>query len=358
VGVGLGASWGLYAISSQNAEKSDCASASSCKHAQQAGADYTAAHEDATASTVAFRRGGRLPRRRRGALVHGAVGARHADGGLARRRPRPSAEASSACVRVISSVVAALAALSAASAACGNLLGLEPRRPKTREPEPTAPARSTRDDRRLPPWATRPDPTTDGGAGCRERWALACRSARGTAPPCITRSTSPTSDDAGTHNWQYFEPSSVNTLSRDFQGAAFDGRYVYFVPYASGDRHGGTTCRRVHLVCVVGHLRHDDARPHRSGFNGAVYDGRYGTFVPYHTAAAGYLGLLVRFDTQGTFTGVDAGSSWSTFRPRLACPCPTAELRWPASRAASNDGNFVYLVPYFNGLGARASVVR
>jgi hypothetical protein len=57
VGVGLGASWGLYAISSQNAEKSDCASASSCKHAQQAGADYTAAHEDATASTVAFAAG-------------------------------------------------------------------------------------------------------------------------------------------------------------------------------------------------------------------------------------------------------------------------------------------------------------
>jgi hypothetical protein len=53
VGVGLGTSWGLYAISSQNREKSDCPSPSSCNH-PQASEDYTTARQDATASTVAF----------------------------------------------------------------------------------------------------------------------------------------------------------------------------------------------------------------------------------------------------------------------------------------------------------------
>lgn len=59
VGVGLGTSWGLYALSSQNREKSDCPAASSCNR-PQANEDYTTAHEDATASTVAFAAGGAL----------------------------------------------------------------------------------------------------------------------------------------------------------------------------------------------------------------------------------------------------------------------------------------------------------
>jgi hypothetical protein len=57
VGVGLGTSWGLYAMSSQNQEKSDCAAPGSCKNPAQAREDYSTAHDDATASTVAFAAG-------------------------------------------------------------------------------------------------------------------------------------------------------------------------------------------------------------------------------------------------------------------------------------------------------------
>jgi hypothetical protein len=53
VGVGLGTSWGLYAISSQNREKGDCPASGSCNH-PQASEDYTTAKQDATASTIAF----------------------------------------------------------------------------------------------------------------------------------------------------------------------------------------------------------------------------------------------------------------------------------------------------------------
>jgi hypothetical protein len=57
VGLGLGTSWGLYAISAQNQEKSNCSS-SSCGNARQASVDYDTARNDATASTVAFAAGG------------------------------------------------------------------------------------------------------------------------------------------------------------------------------------------------------------------------------------------------------------------------------------------------------------
>jgi hypothetical protein len=53
VGIGLGTAWGLYAISSQDQEKSHC-SASACDNPAQAAVDYKTAHDDATASSVAF----------------------------------------------------------------------------------------------------------------------------------------------------------------------------------------------------------------------------------------------------------------------------------------------------------------
>jgi hypothetical protein len=56
VGVGLGTSWGLYAISSQNQEKKNCSSAS-CPNPAQASVDYTSARNNATASDVSFAAG-------------------------------------------------------------------------------------------------------------------------------------------------------------------------------------------------------------------------------------------------------------------------------------------------------------
>ncbi|HEY1697231.1 MAG TPA: hypothetical protein VGG39_33955 [Polyangiaceae bacterium] len=59
VGIGLGTSWGLYAVSAQNQEKSHC-SGSGCPNPRQANEDYSTAKEDATASTIAFAAGGVL----------------------------------------------------------------------------------------------------------------------------------------------------------------------------------------------------------------------------------------------------------------------------------------------------------
>jgi hypothetical protein len=252
-------------------------------------------------------------------------------------------------------VVAALAALSAASAACGNLLGLEP--PPTEDAgagaDSAPPFDATTGDS---PVGDAPGPDHDGGADA-ESDGLCLPLGAGDGSAMYYTLNFADIDDAGTHNWQYFEPSSVNTLSRDFQGAAFDGRYVYFVPYASGtvtryDVLGGFTSFASWVTFDTTTLGLT-----AQGFNGAVYDGRYVYFVPYHTAAAGYLGLLVRFDTQGTFTGVDAGSSWSTF-DLASLPVPDSGAPLAGFASGVYDGNFVYLVPYFNGLGRASVVVR
>ena len=59
VGLGLGSVFGVFALSAQNRQKSDCGSSSSCNR-PQAVEDYNTAGTDATASTVAFVAGGVL----------------------------------------------------------------------------------------------------------------------------------------------------------------------------------------------------------------------------------------------------------------------------------------------------------
>ncbi|HEY5242196.1 MAG TPA: hypothetical protein VIJ22_12045, partial [Polyangiaceae bacterium] len=247
-----------------------------------------------------------------------------------------------------------LAALSAASAACGNLLGLEPPPTGDAGADSAPPFDATTGDS---PVGDAPGPEHDGGADADASVDGLCLPLDAGDGSATYYTISPVViDDAGTHNWQYFEPSSVNTLSRDFQGAVFDGQYVYFAPSGSGtvtryDTHGGFTSFASWVTFDTTALG-----PTAQGFNGAVYDGRYVYFVPYHTAAAGYVGLLVRFDTQGTFTGADAGASWSTF-DLASLPVPDGGAL-VGFASGVYDGNFVYLMPYFNGVERASLVVR
>jgi hypothetical protein len=59
-GVGVGAVFGLLAISANSAQKSDCRSAMSCTNHMQAVFDHDAFETDGTASTIAFLAGGAL----------------------------------------------------------------------------------------------------------------------------------------------------------------------------------------------------------------------------------------------------------------------------------------------------------
>jgi hypothetical protein len=58
VGLGMGSVFGVFALSSQSSEKTDCASPTSCTNHKQATQDYSTAGTDATLSTVSFIAGG------------------------------------------------------------------------------------------------------------------------------------------------------------------------------------------------------------------------------------------------------------------------------------------------------------
>ena len=129
------------------------------------------------------------------------------------------------------------------------------------------------------------------------------------------------------------------TLDNAYIGASFDGRYVYFVPYASDtfvrfDTHGVFTTAgdwsHMSMSTAQGGATLDNA------YFGSSFDGRYVYFVP-HTSDT-----FVRFDTQGVFT---TAGDWSHMS--MSTAQGGAQLNG-AYIGASFDGRYVYFVPFFS----------
>jgi hypothetical protein len=78
--------------------------------------------------------------------------------------------------------------------------------------------------------------------------------------------------------------------------------------------------------------------PAARGFNGAVYDGRYVYFVP-HLDAGMYQSTAIRYDTQGTFKEV---GSWEAFAIASTLGINKAIGFW----GGTFDGRYVYFTPF------------
>ena len=121
----------------------------------------------------------------------------------------------------------------------------------------------------------------------------------------------PFADPAG---WQVFEAGGIGGLrTRGYDGAAFDGRFVYFIPFWEGDDPG--------LGFHARTLRYDTARPfddpaswqaadgcalappNPGGFNGGAFDGRFLYMAPWREDdPSGEIrshGQVLRLDTAG-----------------------------------------------------------
>ena len=116
-----------------------------------------------------------------------------------------------------------------------------------------------------------------------------------------------TSNFQSAESWSTFD-AGANDVGVDpdgYQGAIFDGRYVYFVPVHNGNEHHGEV------------LRYDTTSNFESpnswstfdadangvgnnpvGFEGAVFDGRYVYFVPWKDSTGTYHGEVLRYDTK------------------------------------------------------------
>ncbi|MAE68138.1 MAG: hypothetical protein CMJ18_28140 [Phycisphaeraceae bacterium] len=122
-----------------------------------------------------------------------------------------------------------------------------------------------------------------------------------------------------------------------FDGAVFDGRYVYFVPL--GAVGGMLRCDTLGEFTDPTSWDAFDARK-ISGLKmgtcvGATFDGRYVYYVPYANSVA------VRFDTQGEFADADAWSAFDAVK--------TGGLYCSGYDGAVFDGRFVYYLPFWEG---------
>jgi hypothetical protein len=139
-------------------------------------------------------------------------------------------------------------------------------------------------------------------------------------------------------SWSSFDIKTVDAGAAGFAGVVLGGRYLYFVPHALSnaraaryDTQGSFTAAGSWSTFEVTSLN-----PDANGFTGGVYDGRYVYFAPA-SALFDSPTIIVRHDTQGTFT---AAASWATFDTTAIQSSAT----WDYEGAAF-DGRYVYFIP-------------
>jgi hypothetical protein len=135
-----------------------------------------------------------------------------------------------------------------------------------------------------------------------------------------------------------FDTTTVNPNASGFYGTTFDGRYVYLVPYAnSGASFDGVVTR----YDTQGSFGSPSAwatfdttivDTNARGFEGAAFDGRFLYLVPNGATSSG---LTVRFDTQASFTST---ASW------IAFDMATVDAKAKSFRGATFDGHYIYFI--------------
>jgi hypothetical protein len=149
---------------------------------------------------------------------------------------------------------------------------------------------------------------------------------------------------ASAGSWSALDLTTINGEAVGFSGAAFDGRYLYFVPHLHGivlrldTTSSQPTSPSAWSVFDVAPLTPIDAGTPQ--FAGAAFDGRFVYFVP---STPGF-GVVTRYDTLSTFA---SSCAWSTFDLTQLDPAASFYL------GAVFDGQYVYFVPRGGGLVAR-----
>ncbi len=141
-------------------------------------------------------------------------------------------------------------------------------------------------------------------------------------------------------SWATFDATTLDPDATSYEGAIFDGRYVYFVPsgamFTSGLAIRYDTTAAFGAASAWNKFDITTLNPTAGGFVGGAFDGRYVYYVPYGTST-GTSGVVARFDTeQGSFT---SPSAWQTMD--LVALNPNAS----GYATAAFDGRYLYLSP-------------
>jgi hypothetical protein len=185
----------------------------------------------------------------------------------------------------------------------------------------------------------------------------------GTAPPlCVDLDAgeggsayAPLADPPG--GWAFFDTATIAARVAQFAGGTFDGRYVYLAPSTNGvvarvdtSAPGGFTLSGSWSTFDTATLPNDAGGPR--AYSGAAFDGRYVYFVP-HASVATYGGVVARFDSTADFANA---ASWSTFDMSSLGADGGASPKGFAG--ATSDGRYLYFVPDVDDGGPNGRVVR
>ena len=141
--------------------------------------------------------------------------------------------------------------------------------------------------------------------------------------------------------WEAFDTTGLPGFGACV-GAVFDGRRVYFVPYAHDtvvcyDTEAPFTAVGSWTAHAPGSVDGLDCR----GYDGAAFDGRYVTFVPFwdgETTTDGFHARLLRYDTTLPFTAAEA---WQAADGSVLAPPNPGGFNGGAF-----DGRFLYMAPW------------
>ena len=156
-------------------------------------------------------------------------------------------------------------------------------------------------------------------------------------------------------SWQAYDAGNTGGLiSTSYKGAVFDGRYLFFSPYPNQSNcvvlRFDTTSGFTNSSSWTAYSATNTSGLQTDGYDGAVFDGRFVFFTPYHTAGSVFHGRVMRYDTQGAFTNT---ASWQAFDAG-----GTSGLPSQGYVGAVSDGRYIYFAPYANTNGYSGVVLR
>jgi len=161
-------------------------------------------------------------------------------------------------------------------------------------------------------------------------------------------------------SWEAYDPGAhgVGLIARGYRGPAFDGRYVYFAPFAIDEStvHGevlryDTSGEFSNILSWSAYnpSTHDIGF-NTTGYNDAIFVGRYVYFVPL-VNSTGFHGEVLRYDTVANF---DSPTSWRAFDPGFNGIGSTPD----GYKSAVFDGRYIYFVPSHTSVDFHGEVLR
>jgi len=139
-----------------------------------------------------------------------------------------------------------------------------------------------------------------------------------------------------------FDVSTVNVGNKGFSGVAFDGRYVYLIPFYNGATSGQIARYDTTLsfTSINSYSYFDTAtiNPNSGGFNGAAFDGKYLYLIPFLGTISEFSGIITRYDVTKPFL---SATSYNIF------DATTVNPNCLAFNGGVYDGEYVYFSPYY-----------